>query len=168
MDDQTYEIVDVFHKYVIYPYSVYDDDKWARKHVHGLDLDFLAAHGLRDEEELKTTFLTWLSDHPYDAMYGDHPTRESELLSLTIKDVGLVPWSMRDSDRSHQIALSLKRKCVKICNVCCAAAHRSFRHWRPVRVYDMSYRDKALMKFRYHCSFYIALECFLYQTNACS
>ena len=168
VDGETHEIVDVFHKYVIYPCSVYDDDKYLRKHVHGLDLDYLAAHGLRDEEELKTTFLTWLSDHPYDAMYGDHPSREAELLSLTIEDVFLVPWSSRDSEISHKLALSLKQKCTKICNVCCAAAHRSFRYWPPLRVHNMNCRDKARVKYRHHCSFYIALECFLHHTRPCS
>lgn len=165
VNDQTFEIEDVFHKYVIYPCSVYDDDKWARKHVHGLDLDYLAMHGLRDEEELKTTFHTWLKEHPYDSIYGDHPSRESEFLSLPIMDVNLRSWSSRDSDLSHQIALFLKRRCARICNVCCAAAHGSFRYWMPVRVHNMSDADKARMKFRHHCAFYNVMECFLFQTK---
>ena len=165
VNEETFEIVDVFHKYVIYPCSVYDDDKWARKHVHGLDLDFLAVHGLRDREELKTSFFTWLSDHPYNEMYANCPNILSPFLSLSIKDVYLVSWSSRDSDLSHQIALFLKLKCAKICNVCCAAAHRSFRYWRPTQVYDMSSHDKARMKFRHHCSFYNAIENFLYHTR---
>ena len=165
VNEETFQIDDVFHEFVIYPCTESDEDKWARNHVHGLNLDFLAEHGLRDEGELVSSFYTWLKDHPYDMMYGNGPFTERHLLSLPIEDVNLKPWSDRDSQISHKIAMALKLQCARICNVKCATAHRSFRHWRPVRVYNMSAADKAKLKFRHHCSFYDCIECFLYHTR---
>ena len=47
----TSEIVDVFHRLVKYPFP-YDYDYFARKHVHGLDINFLSRYGMDSEEAL--------------------------------------------------------------------------------------------------------------------
>ena len=49
MDFETREIVDAFHKHAR---CNNDDDVWARKNVHGLNLTFLNKYGLDSSSEL--------------------------------------------------------------------------------------------------------------------
>ena len=57
VDSDSHEIVDVFHRHVSFPSTHgYDTDRWARRHVYGLNRTYLAANGLRDETILLCEF----------------------------------------------------------------------------------------------------------------
>ena len=79
-------IADVFHRHVKYPFPC-DRDYFSRRHVHGLDRNFLQIQGLRDEPELVSVFHEWLTTHPYDNIYAHAPHKEAKLLSLSVRDV---------------------------------------------------------------------------------
>ena len=154
---QTMEIVDVFHHYVIYPYSN-DGDRWARRHVHGLTLSYLSDHGLFDEKELKRKFHHWLSSHPYEAIYGHAPRKEEVFLHVPITDICLQPWKSRRSVLSHRLALSLKKNDIPICGVQCSSAHSSYISWRPKNRHSLTSADCAKFEFGHHCSLYDCAE----------
>ena len=160
VDSYTLEILDVFHEYVKYPFKNYDGDKWCRYHVHGLQLDFLSQHGLTDEDELKRKFDTWLSLHPYESIYGHAPYKEETFLHLTIQDVCLKPWKDRRFSVSHQLAISLKKNNISICDVQCVA-HNSFKGWLPKKPHSLSSTDIAKIDFLHHCSLYDCIEMYL-------
>lgn len=165
------KIVDVFHHFVCYPVNkhsqiIIDRDDFARRHIHGLNLNFLSIHGLKTEGDLVSSFKTWLSCHsPIDAIYAHAPHKEKQLLSLTVPilDVGLKVWAERDVLNSHRVALAWKLNCLDVNDVsCCKDAHSSFKNWKPKNVKVLSLGDLAKMKFSYHCSLYDCVECFLY------
>ena len=160
VNEKTGELVDVFHRYVQYPFYP-DVDSFSRQHVHGLDYDFLSRHGLNSENELLTLFYHWLRDHPFEQIYAHAPAKEKKLLSLSIKDVCLKPWKDRIFYKSHQKALSMKLKHVPICNVTCHA-HSSFKGWKSKDCHALSATDAAKMTFSYHCSLYDCVECALF------
>ena len=60
-------IVDVFHRHVCYPFT-YDKDSFSRRHIHGLNRDFLSKNGLSNESVLLLHFRKWLSERPYTYM----------------------------------------------------------------------------------------------------
>ena len=109
VDEETGEVLDVFHRHVVYPY-MNDFDIFARKHVHGLNLCYLKLHGLRSEYDVIQQFYAWLESHPSDALYAHAPQKEIRLLSLPIFDVCLPPWKERANCVSHKTALSMKCK----------------------------------------------------------
>ena len=160
MDSKSMEIVDVFHHFITYPF-VNDHDWWARRHVHGLSLEFLSANGLKDENALKTKFFEWLSSHPYTTIYGHAPHKEKVLLNLDVSDLSLLPWRLRRDNLSHRLALSLKKNARPILSVHCAEAHSSFICWQPTHRRDFSETDFAKMEFGHHCSFYDCAELYL-------
>ena len=160
--EQTHEIIDVFHRYVQYPSAtVCDGDKFARLHIHGLNVSYLSIHGLRNEDDLLCEFNAWLKSHPFTSMYANAPSKEKKLLHMSITDVCLKPWKERCLLSSHQTAFSMKMNATPICNVICTA-HSSFRGWKPKRVYCMSPTDIAKSNFAHHCSLYDCVECHLF------
>lgn len=161
VNEETHVIEDVFHHYIQYPIINGDDkDAFVRRHVHGLDCEFLLQHGLRDEEELLTLFHTWLKHHPYDAIYAHAPAKEMDFLSLSVKDVMLKPWKDRIFTDSHKIALHMKLNCVSVNGILCRA-HSAFQGWKPKKSKCLSETDCAKIAFRHHCSLYDCMECFL-------
>lgn len=166
VDGATMKIKNVFHQYVCYPKSgdsIIDNDSFSRRHIHGLNLDFLSQHGLQSEHELTTLFHQWLSKQGHiDAIYAHAPHKERNLLSLNIVDVCLKPWSERDFSLSHSVALTWKMNSIAINGVSCADAHASFSAWRPKNVKAPSQGDVVKMQFFHHCSLYDSLECYLY------
>jgi len=159
-------IVDVFHQYVYYPsMSVYDEDHFARSHVHGLDLDFLNCHGLKSEQELLTLFSSWLEKHPHSIMFAHAPAKERHFLEMTINDVRLLPWKKRRDLPSHRRTLLMKKSIIPICNTICSA-HTSYCGWQCKRKSGtMNVTDLAKIDFGYHCSLYDSLECFFFYTD---
>lgn len=150
-------IVDVFHSYVKYPFAR-DEDIFARRHVHGLNREFLSHHGLSNEDALLTLFRTWLVTHPYDIMYAHNPAKEMRFLSLSIQDVQLKPWRKRSHHPSHETALRMKMDFTPVCNVSCHA-HDKVR-WCVKR--NPNATDYAKLQFFHHCSLYDCVECFLF------
>ena len=123
VDELSGDVVDVFHHHVIYPFE-YDKDIFSRRHIHGLNRDFLSQHGQRDEDAVIRLFHEWLKLHPFDCIYAHAPAKEVKLLSLPVKDVCLKPWSERQFYKSHQLALAMKLSHFPVCNVVCIAHDR--------------------------------------------
>ena len=161
VDSDSHDIVDVFHQYVRSTDDRYDPDWWARRHVHGLNRDYLALHGLRDEQTLLCAFRRWLTTHPYDELLAHAPHKERQFLQLPVRDVSLPPWKERAHLLSHRIALSLKRGAIPINCVTCSA-HTSFVDWRPRRPYTLSAKDVIKRDFAFHCSLYDCIEMYLF------
>lgn len=158
--DETVAIVhDVFHRHVRYPF-VSDCDKFARSHIHGLDLNFLTEHGLCDENQLLTNFMLWLSSHPYSSIYANAPAKEIAFLSLPILDVKLKPWKERVHCTSHKKAVSKKLRREPIFNVSCEA--HNYVKWKVSHKKVLSATDIAKFHFSFHCSLYDCYECMLY------
>lgn len=155
-------IVDVFHRHVCYPFT-YDKDSFSRRHIHGLNRDFLSKNGLSNESVLLLHFRKWLSERPYTCIYAHAPDKEKRFLSLPIQDVNLKPWKERIYCNSHQIALFMKLNFVKICDVSCHA--HDFVSWKVKCKQSPSETDCAKKNFSYHCSLYDCVECFLFFCN---
>lgn len=162
--EETHEIIDVFHRYVQYPSLSCDKDKFARLHVHGLNMSYLSLHGLKNEDELLCEFRTWLNNHPFTVIYANGSSKEEKFLNMPVVDVHLKSWKERCLLSSHQRACSMKMNATPICDVVCNA-HTSFRGWKPKRAYSMSPTDAAKILFYHHCSLYDSVECFLFYTQ---
>lgn len=160
VNECTFEIVDVFHHYVKYPF-IEDYDAWSRRHVHGLDINFLEQYGYDCEHDLLSAFNDWLKHHPHDSMFANAPKREEELLGFPVSDVSLPPWKDRVSCLSHRLALSLKQNAISICDVTCDA-HGSFLKWRSNHPFQMTPTDFAKQEFGFHCSLYDCVEIYFY------
>ena len=160
VNNDTCDIVDVFHYHVKYPFNC-DFDWKARRCVHGLDLKFLSQHGISDIEELKLSFSKWLETHPYHAIFAHEPRKEREFLNLPIQNVCLKPWAERSTELSHRLAIFFKRNYFPVLNTTCIA-HTSFVSWEPKRRYAWTLTDCAKMKFSHHCSLYDCVECYLF------
>ena len=83
----------------------YDSDRWARRHVHGLNREYLALHGVKDDHVLLREFKDWLQSHPYEQIVANAPRKESMFLNLPIQDVCLPPWKDRAVLLSHRLAV---------------------------------------------------------------
>ena len=168
VDGDSHDIVDIFHRYVSFPFSRgYDADHWARQHVHGLNRTYLAANGLRDETLLLREFNEWLCSHPYEQMLANAPQKESDFLQLPVFDVCLPPWKERAQLLSHRLSLSLKRHSMPINGIMCASAHSSFVAWRPRRPYSLSPTDVIKRDYGFHCSLYDCIELYFYHLREC-
>jgi len=154
------EIIDVFHRYVHYPsFKDYDGDRFARFHVHGLNIDFLSQHGLENTDILRSEFFSWLNSCSYSRLFAHAPMKEMNFLNLPIEDVCLRLWKDRHTLSSHRKAIFMKKNCIPICNIVCKA-HTSFRSWRCKK--RMNFTDMAKRDFGHHCSLYDCVECFLF------
>lgn len=167
VSEKTGEICDVFHYLVQYPsHFGHDGDRFSRRHVHGLGIDYLHRHGLKDEEELLSLLKQWLKKYPSASLFAHAPSKEINFLNMPIEDVSLLPWKERTVLPSHQTALSFKKMNIPICDTVCNA-HVSFHGWRPKRSYCLSPTDIAKCNFSHHCSLYDAFECFLFFFDTC-
>ena len=163
VNDATLLIEDVFHRHVHYPFST-DCDAFARRHVHGLDFNYLRQAKLPSLGEVLDLFCDWLQTYPADnKLFAHAPAKEKQLLSLHINDVCLKPWAERIHCHSHRIALQMKVNSVKVCGVTCPAAsiHSHYVNWKPKNVHSPSPTDEAKMDFRHHCSLYDCVEVYL-------
>ena len=163
VDEKDYDVKDVFHKYVKYPLHLHGDfDGFARRHVHGLNLSFLQENGLKDEEELRTQFMSWLESHPHSKIYGHAPQKEKEFLKMDIIDVELLPWILRGNTFSHSIAHWAKSRRIPVNGITCNA-HTSFEGWKPRNPGTLTDADHQKILSGYHCSLYDCMETFLFQ-----
>ena len=164
VDSALHTIVDVFHRHVAFPSSspAYDSDQWGRRHIHGLNRDYLATHGLKDETNLMSDFYEWLRLHPYDTIFANAPHKESTFLNLPIVDVCLPSWKERVQLLSHYLTLKMKRRAIPINGIKCDSAHSSYKNWSPRRPYNLSPTDVIKLDFGFHCSLYDCFEIFWY------
>ena len=163
VDSVSHDILDVFHRHVKFTKTYgYDSDRWARRHVHGLNREYLALHGVQDEHVLLREFKDWLQWHPYEQILANAPRKESMFLNLPIHDVCLPPWKDRAVLLSHRLAVSLKRDAMPINGIQCSVAHSCFIDWCPRRPYSLSPKDVIKRDFGFHCSLYDCMELYFY------
>lgn len=156
MDYETREIVDVFHGYAF----TTKDDLYARKHVHGLNVDFLKRVGYENSSQLIETFHCWLRNKPFIILYGNNPHSEIKELQLFISDLVLDQWSIRAYKAYHEVAYCYKKHNIPICSRrCCEEAH-SMYHSAIVRPFNVS--DAAKERHGHHCSLYDCFELYLF------
>lgn len=163
VDSDSHNIVDVFHRYVAHPSRYgFDSDRWARRHIHGLNRAYLATHGLHDEKALLCEFNAWLDSHPCELLLANAPRKESTFLHRPVHDVCLPCWKDRAVLLSHQLSIFLKRGAVPINGITCSVAHSSFIDWFPRRPYTLSPKDVVKRNFGFHCSLYDCIEIYFY------
>ena len=154
---KTDSILDVFHAFA-YTES---DDSFARKHIHGLNLDYLKEKGFPSETELLAEFHKWLANKPDVKILANGAHKEKEALGLPVQEFSLLPWAQRVKCSSHKYALELKDNNRSIlCKhrpeiKCCDLAHSSF--------VSAAYSKNALtmlakVNHGYHCALYDVIE----------
>ena len=148
----THAFVDVFHGFAY----TEESDSFARRHVHGLNVDYLKEHGFPDEKSLLDVFKLWIAQKPYVAIYANDSRKESEALNMRIFDFKLAPWNDRKTYASHQLAIRYKELCIPILtHHCTPRAHSCF-----VRPPPSSNLSSLAVKSRHghHCALYDVLE----------
>ena len=155
MDYDTREIIDVFHGYAY----CRESDTFARRHIHGLNTDFLSRKGYENTERLRQAFKHWTNDKNCILFYGNNPAKEINELKLSVADIGLDQWTFRVDKPYHHVALHFKKHNIPILSKrCCTEAHSSFinTYVRPCNKSDL-----AKERFGYHCSLYDCFEMYL-------
>ena len=162
MDMSDKVAIDIYHKYAYCPPH---KDKWARRHIHGLDPFLLKEYGFRCEDELLEDFRKWLSQFPnINTMYANNPTKEKSYLKMDIKDIGLPVWSERVKHRYHKIPNALKEDndCIfmQLGVYCHLDIHSKFCYSPPPLTDSANHLAKANSSF--HCSLCDVSELYLY------
>ena len=148
MDYDTRELVDAFHGYAHTTVS----DTFARKHIHGLNTDFLLQRGYENTNKLIIAFKEWLTEKKYIMFYGNGPAKEIRDLKFYVADIGLDQWIHRVDKPYHCVAFYFKKHNIPILSKrCCAEAHSSYEkaYTRP-----FNKTDAAKERWGHHCSFY--------------
>ena len=155
MDFNTREIVDVFHGHA---YTT-AKDIFARKHVHGLNYDFLFREGFQNANCLIAAFKVWLREKNHFMFYGNDPGKEMRDLKIHVVDIGLDCWVNRIQKAYHQVAFYFKKHNIPIHSKrCYTEAHSSFE---KVFVRPFNKSDAAREQSGYHCSLYDCYEMYL-------
>lgn len=107
IDENKDSICNVFHAHGKYFYAA-DRGRSVRKHMHGLNSNYLSRHSVTDVDPLLCRFLSQL--HPYAAfdMYANAPSKEETFLGRPVNDVRLLGWADRMRTKAHVIAKTLK------------------------------------------------------------
>ena len=156
MDFYTREIIDVFHEYA----HTEETDEFSRGHIHGLSKDFLLRQGYDETHKLVKAFQDWLHEKKHFLLYGNNPQQEIHDLHLTISDIGIDSWLVREHKPYHIISYTFKKHFIPILSkYCCAEAHSAFRA-SFVRVNNAT--DLAKEKHSFHCSLYDCYELYLF------
>lgn len=156
MDHKTREIVDVFHGHAF----TVEPDFFARRHIHGLNPEFLREEGYKSPTELIEAFHSWIRGKRYIFLYGNNPSKEVMELQLFVSDLSLDPWKMRSHKAYHEVAYSFKRHNIPICSKSCSKeAHSEYRS-AYVRPFNLS--DAAKERHGHHCSLYDCFELYLF------
>ena len=159
MHASTLQILDVFHGFAK---STCSDD-WARKHIHGLNKNFLDGHAVHNNEaELLNSFTVWLRGKNVLEIFANDPNKERSVFGerYAIYDFRLPIWEHRDHCAPHEMALQYKKKWAAVLNQrCCAEAHSSF--WK-VPMYRRNAKEVAKERWGVHCSLYDCLEMFFF------
>ena len=161
MQWETKNIVSVYHHFA---YDVYaPNDNWARKYLHGLNLEYLYNHGFGSTEQLIEHFKLWLSEFNYVHIFGNDPRKERSELNLDIVDIELPGWIDRSKEPYHTIANRFKELSVPISNsnLCCGnVAHSSYSTqplWKPKNLTAVAKQEHG-----FHCSLYDCYEMYLF------
>lgn len=157
MNTETLQVVDVFHEFAL-PQAV---DDWSRKHVHGLNRNWLEQHAkFRNQTELVIGFRQWLCGKNILCLVANAPAKERLLLAphYYVVDLDFANWTIREQKASHKMSLLHKRIFSPVLNKrCCAEAHSSFKY---VPVYKNTSSELARKRWGVHCALYDCLECY--------
>ena len=153
-----FSIMDIFHGFAFSEV----DDGFARRHIHGLNKDFLKAYGYESEAFLVGAFRKWLHKKRHvSKVFANGAQRESQSLGIVVHDFLLLPWAQREHCLSHERALDSKRNNLPIFCAdgskmkCCDLAHSSFISCVNK---SNSVTARAKAKHGYHCALYDVLE----------
>lgn len=156
------EVIDVYHAFAKSDRLI---DSYARRHVHGLSVQFLNHHGFSSEKELVDDFNIWLNGKPKDIMYANNPGKERKLLRFRkIVDLKVPPWIKRVNERAYIRSVQAKRQGRLINGVSCRTAHSEFIGWR-CNESTPTLTDFAKIAHGHHCSLYDCLYLFLYHNK---
>lgn len=155
---KNFAIIDVFHAHAHVGRN--DDDRWSRKNIHGLSLNFLEQFAFPSERELVCAFHVWKSRRQIDFCFANNPGKERKLLDLVISDLPLPVWKDRPTTAAHQLALSYKKNETPIGNQACTKdIHCAFN---PIPPSSSTPSAHARREWGYHCSLYDCLELYFH------
>ena len=158
MDNETYQIVSVYHKHVNCDLS---DDVWSRQRVHGLNRNYLRTHGFDEVCNLVSDFESWLKSLVVVAMFANAPDKERQLLPYyRIHDLLLPPWQERIDKPYHLVANRFKDLSVPIKDVRCDKYVHS--EYRGIRGFIHNKTQAIKLLHGYHCSLYDCFELYLF------
>ena len=161
---KTYSILDVFHAFA---YTEVDDS-FARKHIHGLNIDYLKEEGFPSEAELIDAFQKWLANKPDVKILANGAHKERQALGVPIHEFSLVPWAERVKCSAHRYALEMKDKnrsilCKHKSAVKCSdLAHSSFVSAAHSK---NALTTLAKVNHGYHCALYDVIELYFVFVN---
>lgn len=162
MNYETQNVIRVYHNFAYCPKYL---DKWARRHIHGLDTSVFSSIAFENEDALCKDFKEWTSSFSNIVeMYANCPRKENTLLGLDIKDIGLPVWSERVKHKYHNVPNMLKERNESFFmgfDECCHSMYH--RLYRPsYKVFLHTPCQIAKWQSGYHCSLADSFELFLY------
>ena len=158
MDNQSYEIVSVYHKHIDCDPN---HDTWSRRNYHGLNLSYLHRFGLRNECDLIIDFQMWLNSFDVKLIYANDPRKERILLQRNyINDILLPVWRDRVNEPYHRVAVHFKELNVSILDTKCGGYIHNAYSIDPFTKMTESQKLKSLHG--YHCSLYDSYELYLF------
>ena len=158
MENETYKIVSVYHKHIDCQPHV---DCCSRRNIHGLNLKYLHAYGLRSRCDFIIDFQMWLNNFHIKQIYAHDPLKERVLLQTNlITDICLPDWKMRANTPYHLVALRFKQMSVPILDKSCNFYIHNAYNADPIRKMTETQRLKRLHG--HHCSLYDTYELYLY------
>ena len=153
MDNWSYQIVSVYHEHAKCDPNA---DSWARKHIHGLNQQYLQDHGFSNECALLIDFKRWLAAFNVVCIFCNDPTKEKKLFpNLIINDILLPPWDSRVNQHYHEVTKRFKELSVPILNVRCSRYIHNQCFFPP-------YLNTAKVMFGHHCSLYDSYQLYLF------
>ena len=156
---ETLAITDVFHGYA----KTDEADSFSRKHIHGLNQDWLELFGQPSEKSLLFLLHHWLDKKSFHKIFANNPQKESQALGVIVYDLKLAPWAERKNHPSHQLAIRYKENSIPICNQSCPkVAHSDFVS-APPSPNPASSLAKA--EHGYHCALYDVMELYFEFVN---
>ena len=151
---ETKMIMDVFH---VYAYTA-EEDNFARKHIHGLNLEYIKNHESIHccESALILEFKRWLQQKENIMIFCNDAEKERKVLGLEMYDFKLLPWAERTHCVSHQIAIRFKKLSIPVLGQSCSnLAHSCFVSAPACRNVLI---EEAKHCHGYHCALYDVLE----------
>ena len=176
MDVRDNVVIAAYHEYAYCPPH---KDRWARRHIHGLDPDLLKKHGFSHEDDLFEDFRKWLTSFPkIQTIYANNPTKERRALKLDILDIGLPVWAERRLGSYHRVPNALKEDGDYLfmeLEVCCHPDFHSLFEYTPMTD-PSNINQVAKASGIYHCALCDVAELFLFyrmlnpdrECNACT
>lgn len=140
--------------------GVCDKDWFSRKHVHGLNREFLANNGLTNEDELIADFQTWLKQYHVHQFYGNAPAKEECMLNISIVDVHMPDWTDRSQLECFRMAHLMKALDIGVKGKSCSreTVHCEYSGWSRHKTSG----DRVRQLFGHHCALYDCVMILLY------